>query len=328
MVIVTPLEPQLPQSHPSTQGTATPIGQKELARVDCGGLIRAISLLENDVLQKDAIISLLKHELDQVQKQSDSLFAFAHQTCIELRQIREERPSTSGREPTEGVRSIQDGNDAFVAQLISEHEAQVRALRRERDIAVDRVRELSRGLSRIGGLSTPSLRRISTSNLPAVSPNDNEVSLLRARVDELLFERDRSLKLLRQLAEQRDQAESRLHVVVSSSPPSMDPSEEPSDRIARELLEKAPIANWEVASPEEHPAAISPESHPTVPKSLDAETGSISVQSSPESTLPLLRKKPGLGSEGAGSYSISARELPTEEVVVVRPRPAPSPSKP
>jgi hypothetical protein len=328
MVTVTPLEPPQPKSHPLTQGTATPIGQKELARVDYGGLIRAISLLENDVLQKDAIVSLLKHELDQIQKQSESLFAIAQQTCIELRQSREERPSTSGHEPAEGVRSIQEGNDEFVAQLIAEHEAQVRTLRRERDIAVDRVRELSRGLSRIGGLSTPNLRRISTSNLPAVTPNDNDVSLLRARVDELLFERDRSLKLLRQLAEQRDQAESRLHVVISSSPPAMDPSDVPSDRLARELLEKAPIANWEVPPPQEHPVAIANESHPTVPKSLNAKDESISAPSSPESSLPLLRKKPGLGSEGAGSYSISARELPTEEVVVVRPRPATSPSKP
>ena len=249
--------------------------------------------------------------------------------------------------------------------MIAEHETQLQSLRRERDAAVDRVRELSRGISRIGGLSTPNLRRISVSNLPTTNAADNEVTLLRARVDELLFERERSLKLLRHLAEQRDQAESRLQVVLSSVPPrpeTQHPSNLPApgvkdptcsdtalpatvgkERAIKEpahvtesavMRASSPIeppstpntidsgSDWDLSSPAKLPLSVKPSIAElrTDPPPTDEEA--IPAPQVSETTLPLLRKKGHIAGDGAGSYRISAQELPAEEVVVVRSRPS------
>lgn len=285
--------------------------------------MRAVSLFENGILQKEAIVSLFKHELEHLQKQAETLYAFAQQTSIELRQRRESQEQR-GTEPTEVNRTLEEDNDQFVAQLIAEHETQVLALRRERDAAIERVRELSRGLSRIGGLSSPNLRRTSSSNLPAASTSDSDVALLRARVDELLFERERSMKLLRQLAEQRDQAESRLHVVLSSAPPGPERSDEPPVNTPAPAIssDQDDAVDWDLSSPAPHPLSLTQE------EEAESEPSSVEPPSVSETTLPLLRRKTTLGGDGAGTYSISARELPSEEVVVLRSRPSNPQAKP
>jgi hypothetical protein len=352
-------------------------------RVDLNGLTRAISLLEKGDVKGETVVSLLSRERDVLEQQTYALFSYAEQTTVELRRIREAKEPHL-LEQVEGARTIQDGNDQFVAQLIAEHEAVVMALRRERDAALARVRELSKGLSRIGGLSTPNLRHVSASNLSVATPNDSEVAVLRARVDELLLERERSLKLLRQLAEQRDQAESRLQALLvsvapeterplpsgrptelgsavedrvrdaetrndhghlaptspSSPQPVFTPRTEPLDNDSTTDTSSAVIRNaaplpestetsepnvdsgWELPVSEELPATSTTEpiSTDNDVRSDEEEPSSPSLRSAV--ALPLLRRKPAATDESAGTYRISASELPVEEVVLLHDRPS------
>ena len=187
--------------------------QKDYIGIDTSGLRRALTLLDSGDMLPQTVASVLRQELLGLEKRADTLLAYAQRVSVEHRQLRESKEQALV-EQEDAVRQLQDENDKFVEQLIAEHESEVQALRRERDAAIDRVRELSRGLSRVGSMSSPSIRRVSSASLPAAHSASSDTTLLRARIDELLFERERSLRLLRQLAEQRDLAETRLHAVL------------------------------------------------------------------------------------------------------------------
>ena len=90
----------------TTQGNAAQPQRQGLTHIDYSGLTRAITLLENGVLQNEAIVSLLKHELGQIQQESETLYAFAQQVSVELRQVREAKGQRS-IEQEEGARTIQ-----------------------------------------------------------------------------------------------------------------------------------------------------------------------------------------------------------------------------
>jgi hypothetical protein len=188
--------------------------EDELSGVDCTGLARAIDILQGGSLQGEPLVLLMRHELTAVQRQAQLVTQRYQQASIELRQLRE----SAQREHIQRLddqRQSQEQNDRFVSNLIYDHEQELQAVRRERDAAIDRVRELSRGLNRAASGSSGNWQRASSSgSLQAVTVNA-EAAELKSRVDELLFERERSLKLLRQLAEQRDQAETRLQVLLS-----------------------------------------------------------------------------------------------------------------
>ncbi|MGC4065553.1 MAG: hypothetical protein QM784_13085 [Polyangiaceae bacterium] len=350
----------------------------DLPRVDTAPLQRTLGRLERGELDIATLNPVLGRELSTLRSQIDALQAHAHHIAIELRKARES--SAKGEfEREEQLRSIQDENDKFVAQLIADHEAEAQALRRERDSAIERVRELSRGMSRVGTVSMPSLRRVSLSNVAATSPTQEEVAQLKARVDELCFERERSLKLLRQLAEQRDDAENRLQqALVRVSPPetgstsSRDsrgaslPVAPTCDGVTRalggpsiELLADSPPSpvsgpspaiaaaasavladsavvrtahvvssaaapsggdtlDWDLSTPEKSPGtsalvkAMARDDFGEVQSKGERPAGSS------EPSIPLLRKKSLPGLERAGAYSVSASEIPVEEVVLTR----------
>jgi hypothetical protein len=164
------------------------------------------------------VVPILGLELAALRTQAETLQNYAQRVSVELRQLRDTKAKAELQQE-DVLRKIQDDNDRFVAQLIAEHDSAALNLRRERDAAIDRIRELSRGLSRIGAVSVPSMRRVSMTNVIATEQPNEDAAQLRARVEELLFERERSHKLLRQLAEQRDQAEVRLQAVLAAVDP-------------------------------------------------------------------------------------------------------------
>ena len=208
----------MPSNSPPSErrNTADLALQKDYIGIDTSGLRRALTLLDSRDMLPETVASVLRQELLGLEKRADFLLAYAQRVSVEHRQLRESKEQALV-EQEDAVRQLQDENDKFVEQLIAEHESEVQAQRRERDAAIDRVRELSRGLSRVGSMSSPSIRRVSAANLPAAHSASSDTALLRARIDELLFERERSLRLLRQLAEQRDLAETRLHAVLNGA---------------------------------------------------------------------------------------------------------------
>ncbi|MGE5788157.1 MAG: hypothetical protein ACM3ZE_26415, partial [Myxococcales bacterium] len=177
--------------------------------LDCSGLARAIDTLSSGEMGMDPCVALLRHELTRIQQQAGAMQNQLRESAIALRQLRESAKLEVVQKQDE-QKQLQNGNDRFVANLIQEHESELAAVRRERDAAMDRVRELSREINRASGISSPGLPRVS--NLPALrgAAASSEVDELRGRVEELLRERERSVRLLRQVAEQRDQAERRL----------------------------------------------------------------------------------------------------------------------
>ncbi|HEY5958900.1 MAG TPA: hypothetical protein VIV60_20210, partial [Polyangiaceae bacterium] len=186
----------------------------EVMRVDCGGLTRAIEMLAGGSLEGEPLLLLMRHELAIVQRRAQLVSQLLQRASVELRQLRE----SSQREQLQRLddqRQLQEQNDRFVSSLIQDHEQELQSVRRERDAAIDRVRELSRGMTRVGGGSSGNLPRTSISAAANGLAPPDENAELRTHIDELLFERERSLRLLRQLAEQRDQAETRLQTVLS-----------------------------------------------------------------------------------------------------------------
>jgi hypothetical protein len=334
--------------------------------------------LERGELDVTTLAPVLGRELSTLRAQIDALLAHAHHDAIELRKARES--SAKGEfEREEQLRSIQDENDKFVAQLIADHENEAQALRRERDSAIERVRELSRGVSRVGNVSLPSARRVSLSNVPALPPTQEEVAQLRARVEELCFERERSLKLLRQLAEQRDDAESRLQQALARlaqtegaitslrssanptplTPPACDgvaralgapsidllpdplsfPVSTPSPaihpghpaaladsavvRTAQAVVLEAKSSaseglDWDLSTPEKSPGTSALVKAMARDDFGEAQSSGERTPGSSEPSIPLLRKKSLPGLERAGAYSVSASEIPVEEVVLTR----------
>lgn len=200
--------PNDPQAQPELRA----IG--ECFAVDYSGLARAIEALSAGELGAEPCAALLRHELARVQQQVSSLLSELRDSTVTLRQLREAAQfglvQKQDQQKQEQHKQLQDENDRFVANLLQEHESELAAVRRERDAAMDRVRELSRELNRSNGTSSPNLPRVS--NLPAlrVTTAFSEVDELKSRVEELLRERERSVRLLRQVAEQRDEAERRL----------------------------------------------------------------------------------------------------------------------
>jgi hypothetical protein len=267
-------------------------GRADLPVVDCSGLGRVIELLAAGGIDGEAGLGLLRQERASVQQQASAANELLEKALVELRQLREsqEREQLQKRDEQ---RQLQDGNDQFVANLLHEHEVEMAALRRERDAAFERIRDLSRGITRVGTNSIPSMARVSDSNAlnPASSSGSTESTELKARVEELLLERERSLRLLRQLAEQRDRAESRLRAALngasSGAPAPAVPAAEPQNSAAR--------------------AANKPR--------LGEDPGSERVV--PTSIPDALLKKAS-DFEGRGAYSMHAEELHEEEVFLLR----------
>jgi hypothetical protein len=188
--------------------------RRDFAEIDCSGLLRAVAMLEAGSPGAASAVALLRLEIVRLQKQGQIVGEALQHSTVELRQLRESAERVQVQQQDE-QRQLQDQNDRFVASMIQEHEAELASLRRERDAAIDRVRELSRGITRVGTPSTASSYNLSSAKT-LHSTSFAEVSELRARVDDLLHERERSLRLLRQLAEQRDQAESRLQTTLAA----------------------------------------------------------------------------------------------------------------
>jgi hypothetical protein len=189
--------------------------RRDVAGVGCAGLARAIEMLASGSLKGESAVALLRHELASVQRQAEFVSDLLQRSSVELRQLRESAQRDQVERQDE-QRQLQDQNDRFVANLIQEHDLEMASLRRERDAAIDRVRDLSRGITRVGGTSSSNLRRAPTNAAIRPAASSQEVAELRARVEDLVRERERSLKLLRQLAEQRDHAEARLQATVAS----------------------------------------------------------------------------------------------------------------
>ncbi len=204
--------------NPKSEARPTPSespARRDFAGVDCSGLARAVELLATGHLEGEAAVALLRHELATVQRQAESNCDLLQRSSVELRQLRESAQREQVQKEDD-QRQLQDQNDRFVANLIHEHDAEKTTIRRERDAAIDRIRELSRGITRAGSTSSASMQRVSVNTAIRSAPPAQDVVELKARIDELLYERDRSLRLLRQLAEQRDQAESRLQATLAS----------------------------------------------------------------------------------------------------------------
>lgn len=195
--------------------TSEPQAYRDFVGVDCAGLARAIELSASGHVDGDAAAALLRHEFAGVQRQIEVICNQLHQSCVELRQLRDSAQREQVQKQDE-QRQLQDQNDRFVANLIHEHDIEKATLRRERDAAIDRVRELSRGIVRASSSSSASMPRVSVNSAIRSAPPPQDVVELKARIDELLYERDRSLRLLRQLAEQRDLAESRLQATMAA----------------------------------------------------------------------------------------------------------------
>jgi hypothetical protein len=232
------------------------LANRDFAGVDSAGLTRAIDLLASGHLDGESAAALLRHELATVQRQSEATCDLLQKSSIELRQLRESAQREQVQMQDE-QRQLQDQNDRFVANLIHEHDVEKATLRRERDAAIDRVRELSRGLTRSGSSSTASMPGVSINTAIRSAPPAQDVIELKARIDELLHERDRSLRLLRQLAEQRDLAENRLQAALASTSSAIpkpressnatSPSRPQSNTLALATLEDPD--NWEVGPP-------------------------------------------------------------------------------
>jgi hypothetical protein len=189
--------------------------RRDFAGIDCSGLGRTVELLATGHLDRESAVALLRHELAIVQRQAESNCDLLQKSTVELRQLRESALREQVQKEDE-QRQLQDQNDRFVANLIHEHDVEKAAIRRERDAAIERIRGLSRGIVRAGSTSATGLQRVSVNAALRSACPPQDVVELRARLDELLNERDRSLRLLRQLAEQRDQAESRLQATLAS----------------------------------------------------------------------------------------------------------------
>jgi hypothetical protein len=224
--------------------------RRDVAGVGCAGLARAIEMLASGSLNGESAVALLRHELASVQRQAEFVSDLLQRSSVELRQLRESAQRDQVERQDE-QRQLQDQNDRFVANLIHDHDLEMASLRRERDAAIDRVRDLSRGITRVGATSSSTLRRAPTNAGIRPAPSLQEVAELRARVEDLLRERERSLKLLRQLAEQRDQAEARLQATMASlgsvGPPTPDRpaalSHEPSSGGSRPEKESSTSPN-------------------------------------------------------------------------------------
>lgn len=209
-----PAERQDPMSSSSREG---------LPDINLQGLTRAIARLDGSSNIEPTVLAVIQRELLALEGQVVNLASFAQKVNIELRKLRENREQDD-RVQADRLRAVESTNDTFVAQLIAEHDAEVVTLQRERDAAIERVRELSRGISRVGGMSSPSIRRASTARLTAAAPLNSDNAILHARLEELQGERERSLKLLRQLAEQRDKSESRYQALLAEVGRTAEPS--------------------------------------------------------------------------------------------------------
>jgi hypothetical protein len=336
--------------------------RRDMAGVDCTGLARAIELSASGSLQGDALVALLRHELANVQRQAQTVTDLLQKSAVDLRQLRESAQREQVQKQDE-QRQLQDQNDRFVANLIHEQEVELMALRRERDAAIDRIRELSRGITRVGSTSSGSLSRVSVTAASS-TPTAQEVLELKARVEELLYERERSLRLLRQLAEQRDHAESRLQAAHSPMGPGgttgaeLGPERTPLTGVGlthdRLQCRQAPAAHQpEVVhgTAQALSASDSPVRVPTLPSKATSSGAEMGILENPNGwdigESENLPTGEGPGSAGnrrdaitdppapevpraigrldrAGAYSMHADELTTEEVFVSRgPRNAP-----
>lgn len=138
--------------------------QSELAALDLSDLARAIEMVGSSEIGAEPLCVLLRNELDHVKEQVDSLVLRLNQSALELRQLRESMPEALLRNEEE-QRELQERNNRFVAKLLEEHAAVLETVRRERDAAIQRVRELSRELTNSG------VNRRTSISIPPNAPN-------------------------------------------------------------------------------------------------------------------------------------------------------------
>ena len=326
----------------------------DLVQIDCSGLARTLDLLSTGHLTGESAVALLRHELGTVQRQAQSVGALLQQATVQLRQLRESAQREQIQKQDE-QRQLQDQNDRFVANLIQEHDQEMVVLRRERDAAIDRIRELSRDLSRASSASSAGIPHLPVRSAPPLQV----AAELNARIDELLRERERSLRLLRQLAEQRDAAESRLQSLLASigsyngansatmlegsqGIPSVEPAEPyraaHSPRPHDEPLATAEVLKGDItpsldARREQSDEACTPAIDDPEGWDADAESNAPGPDTSPRGTdptsgvesaaPPLPANDPSLarwvkGSDHSGAYSMQGSELSRDEVFVPR----------
>lgn len=134
-------------------GTAATPKASELPELDFAGLTLAIEMVSRSAADPEALATLLRNELVRLREQAGALVRRFAQSTLELRRLLENTPETVAHQHDE-LRRSQEQNDRFVVRLVDEHETELAELRRERDTAIARVRELSRELAR-AGVSTP-----------------------------------------------------------------------------------------------------------------------------------------------------------------------------
>jgi hypothetical protein len=162
--------------HPvNSRVDATSEGPNELATLDLGDLARAIEMVKSSEIGAEPLYVLLRSELDRVKERVDALLLRLNRSALELRRLRESVPEAVVRNDEER-RDLQEQNDRFVARLVEEHTSVLDAMRKERDAAIQRVRELSRELTRSGVNSCAPLSgppqghgAVSTTNQPSPS---------------------------------------------------------------------------------------------------------------------------------------------------------------
>lgn len=154
--------------HPTNSRVdASSTGSNELAALDLTDLAGAIEMVKSSDIGAEPLCTLLRNELSRVKDRVDALVLRLNQSALELRQLRESVPEALLRNEEER-RQLQEQNDQFLAKLVEEHAAALETACRERDAAIQRVRELSRELTRSGASSCAAPSEVPLGRPPSI----------------------------------------------------------------------------------------------------------------------------------------------------------------
>jgi hypothetical protein len=170
------------------------------------GLMQAVQDLSRGVSSARDANEQLVHELDTLRRLLEVSGEEQRTLKQRLAALEHEREHERRQDAVDKTR-LQDQYDAFLADLIGDHEQALDELRRERDAAQERIAVLEARMLSLSTLPPPSSGRAAASALEHVAGAGEELLRLQASLEKLGHERERTREALHRLQQQRDEAQ-------------------------------------------------------------------------------------------------------------------------